>query len=325
VVKAAVVDQLGTTPKYDDFDEPTPRDGNVVATVEAASLKNIDRGLISGNHYGSASLRPPLVAGIDGIARLDGGRRVYTGAVAPFGMMAERTLIYPDRAVDVPAGMDSALAAAIPNPGVSAWFSLEYAAKIRPGQNVLILGATGVTGAVAVQLAKSQFGAGRVVVAGRNTDRLDWLCNVGADAAITIGADDLTGTVAAEHRSHPIDVVIDYLWGAPAQSVLAALGNSDLTTECHATRYVQVGSMAGPTIELPAAVLRSAGVELLGTGIGSVPADAQQRVPTEILPRLFALAASGDLQLTVEPHDLAEVESVWNAAAPSGSRVVLVP
>jgi NADPH:quinone reductase-like Zn-dependent oxidoreductase len=324
-MKAAVVNTLGQSPVYADFADPQPDDGAVVATVEAASLKNLDRGLISGAHYGSAALKLPIVAGIDGVARLDDGRLVYARAIDPFGLMAERTLIDPRRAVELPAGVDAVVGAAIPNPGVSAWFSLEYAGRLQPGQRVLVLGATGVTGAVAVQLAKAQFGAGNVVVAGRNADRLAWLRTVGADDVIALGSEDLAERVAAEHAAQPFDVVIDYLWGSPAEQVLAALGNNDLGTGFHATRYVEVGTMAGPTVSLPGGILRSAGIEICGFGIGSVPPAEQARVTTEVLPALFAMVADGTLHIDARAHPLADVERIWTAPEPAGSRTVLVP
>ena len=324
-MKAAVVNSLGSKPVYTDFVDPEPAEGAVVATVEAASLKNLDRSLIAGTHYASGALTLPGVAGVDGVARLDDGSLVYTGAVAPFGMMAERTLVNTAGAIELPVGIDPVLAAAVPNPGLSAWLSLEYAAKIQPGQCVLVLGATGVTGSVAVQLAKAQFGAGRVVVAGRNTDRLDWLRGVGADDAIRLGTEDLADRVAAEHRSHPFDVVLDYLWGAPAAQVLGALGNSHLGLTYHATRFVQVGAMAGANLELPAGILRSAGIELAGFGTGTVPAAAKARIPTEVLPTLLAMAADGTLQLDAQRRSLQDVEELWDAPEASGTRLVLVP
>lgn len=323
-MKAAVVTTFGQPPRYADFPEPRPTGGTAVGTVVAASLKNLDRGLVSGKHYGSSSLRPPFVAGVDGVARLDDGSLVYTGAVAPYGMMADRAAINPAGAVRLPNGIDPVVAAAVPNPALSAWFSLEYAAKVAAGQNVLVLGATGVTGSVAVQLAKAVFGAGRVVAVGRNTARLDALRTVGADVSIQL-TDDLTERVAAEHERHPIDIVLDYLWGPPAEQVLAALANSSLDGGYHPTRYVQVGAMAGPTIALPAAVLRSAGIEMIGVGIGSVPPQAHARAGTELLPRLFGMVGDGTLRIDVQPQPLSEVEGLWTAAEPSGTRVVLVP
>src|SRR5262249_29607688 len=148
---AAVVEALGQPPVYTDFPEPADRDGAVVASVAAAALTNLVRGLVSGSHYASSGIALPSVAGVDGVAGLADGRLVYTGAVSPYGMMAERALIEPHAAVDVPDGLDAVTAAAAPNPGMSAWASLEHCAQAQPEHHLLVLGATGVTGALAVQ------------------------------------------------------------------------------------------------------------------------------------------------------------------------------
>jgi len=324
-MKAAVVEALGRAPVYADFPEPEECDDAVIATVEAASLTNLTRGLVSGLHYGSSQLALPSVAGVDGVARLADGRRVYGGAVSPYGMMAERTLMDPRGAVEVPDGIEPVLAAAAPNPGVSAWVSLHYAAQVRPEQHVLVLGATGVTGSLAVQLAKAEFRVGRVVAVGRDTDRLEWLRGVGADEVIRLGHDDLTARVAAAHRSRPFDAVIDYLWGEPAEQVLAALGNQGLDAEFHATQFIQVGTMAGPTVNLAGGILRSAAVTLRGVGIGSMPTHVLRQAKQEFLPRLFALLGDGRVQLTTQAQPLARVESLWTQEEPSGTRVVFTP
>lgn len=140
---AAVVNEWGAVPTYTEFPEPQPRDGAEVADVEAAALTNLTRGLVSGKHYASKEIQLPAIPGVDGVARLSDGRRVYTGALGSQGTMAQRTLVDPAGAVEVPAGLDSVTAAAIPNPGVSAWLALSHAAAVTPGAHVLILGATG--------------------------------------------------------------------------------------------------------------------------------------------------------------------------------------
>lgn len=324
-MKAAVVETLGRPPVYADFAEPSARDGAEVATVEAAALTNLVRGLVSGLHFASAELPLPSVAGVDGVARLPDGRRVYSGAVRPHGMMAERTLIDPRGAVEIPDDVDAVTAAAAPNPGMSAWMSLEHCAQARPGHHLLVLGATGVTGSMAVQLAKKTFGVGRVVVAGRDPDRLEWLESVGADEVIRLGDDDLGARVAAAHRIRPFDAVLDYLWGEPAEQVLAALSNNALLASFHATRFVQIGSMAGADITLPAGILRSAGIKLVGLGPGSVPFEVLMRARSEFLPRLFAMVAAGELHLATQRRPLADVEGAWTQREPSGTRVVFTP
>ncbi len=321
-MKAAVVTAFGNAPHYADIDDPV--EDTMTGRVLAASVKNLDRSLVSGRHYGSSGLQPPFVPGVDGVVALPDGRRVYSQSTGPNGMMAECAAVDPARMVVLPSGLDDALAAAIPNPGLSAWFSLEYAAQVQPGQSVLILGATGVTGSVAAQLAKHRFGAGHVVVAGRNAERLAQLRRSGADDTLILG-DDLTAQVASRHAEQPFDAVLDYLWGPVAENTLAALSNAGLTAAYHRTRYVQIGAMAGDPISLPSAVLRSAGVTLTGVGFGSVPTEAQARANGEFLPELFAMAAAGALDIDVVRRPLADVETVWTTPAPAGARVVLIP
>jgi len=324
-MKAAVVKVWGQSPTYTDFPDPVATESAMVADVEASALTNLTRGLVSGNHYASKEIRLPAVPGVDGVARLDDDRRVYTGAIAPYGMMAERTLINPHGAVELPEHVDSVTAAAVPNPGVSAWMSLEHAAAVRPGDHILVLGATGVTGSIAVQLARSVFGAGRVVVAGRDVSRLEWLRTVGADDAIALGNSDLGDRVAAQHAERPFDAVLDYLWGEPAEQALTAMASSHPAAHYHATRFVQIGSMAGPTLNLPAGLLRGNGITLAGVGLGSVPLEVLARARTEALPRLFAMVATGELQLRTKACPLTDVEQAWTAPEPSGTRVVLTP
>jgi NADPH:quinone reductase-like Zn-dependent oxidoreductase len=322
-MKAAVVEAWGHSPVFADFPEPSPREDAVVITVEASALTNLTRGLMSGKHYTSREIQLPAVAGFDGVGRLADGRRVSTGALAPFGMMAERALISPHGSVELPEDVDSVTAAAVPNPGISAWMSLEYGAEIKLGQSVLVLGATGVTGSIAVQLAKSVFGAERVVVAGRNAERLEWLQTVGADDAI--GSDDLGTSVRAMHAERPFDAVLDYLWAEPAETVLTALASRNPSAHFHATRFIQIGSMAGLTMNLPAGILRGNGITISGIGIGSVPPEVLMHTRTEALPRLFAMIAAGELELTTAARPLAEVADAWTTAEPSGTRVVLTP
>ncbi|SLG23647.1 quinone oxidoreductase family protein [Mycobacteroides abscessus] len=324
-MKAAVVHEWGQEPAYTDFPDPQPTGGAEVATVEASALTNLTRAVISGKHYSSKEITLPAIAGVDGVARLANGKRVYSGSLAPYGMMAERTVVYPAGAVEVPEHVDSVTAAAIPNPGISAWLALSHGAAVQPGQHVLVLGATGVTGSLAVQLAKSVFGAGHVTVAGRNAERLDWLRTVGADDAITLGSDDLTEAITARHATRPFDAVLDYLWGSPAEQTLSALAASHPAAHFHATRFVQIGAMTGETISVNASTLRSTGITLAGVGIGSVPPEALQHARTEALPKLFDMVNSGDLQLQTLARPLADIETIWAAKEPSGVRVVVTP
>lgn len=323
-MKAAVVKTWGEVPVYTDFPDPEERAGTVVATVEASALTNLTRGLVSGKHYASREIQLPVVPGVDGVVRLADGRRVWAGGIGG-GMMADRALVDTEGAASVPDSVDSVTAAALPNPGMSAWMALEYAAAIEPGARILVLGATGVTGSTAVQLAKAAFGAGSVVVAGRDPERLTWLRQVGADDVIAMRDEDLASRVEALHTEQPFDAVLDYLWGEPAEQALGALAASHPSTHFHSTRWVQIGSMAGPTTTLDAGILRGTAITVSGLGIGSVPAAVLNRARTEALPQMFQMVADGRLALTTLARPLADVAEAWTGTEPSGTRIVLTP
>ncbi|MGV0773752.1 quinone oxidoreductase family protein [Mycobacterium syngnathidarum] len=324
-MKAALVTEWGNNPVYTDVPEPKPSDGAEVAAVEASALTNLTRALVSGKHYASKEIALPAIPGVDGVARLADGRRIYTGALGSSGMMAERALVEPRGGVEIPEHVDSVTAAALPNPGISAWTALSHAAAVKPGDHVLILGATGVTGSMAAQLAGTMFGAETVVAAGRNTERLEWLRSAGAQNTITLGQQDLGARVAEMHAQRPFDAVLDYLWGDPAAEVLTALAASHPAAHYHPTRFVQIGSMAGPTLPLDAGVLRGTGITLRGVGIGSVPPEVLGRARSEALPRLFEMVATDQLELRTQARLLADIAEVWTGGEPSGTRVVLTP
>src|ERR1700719_3881608 len=265
-MKAAVLHELGKTPRFEDFAEPTAGKEEAVVRVRAASLKAIDRQLASGSHYASPR-ELPVVCGTDGVGELEEGTRVFFGGPRrPYGAMAERTVAPRAFCFSVPAGIDDDTAAALPNPGVSAWLSLTHRAKLAPGETVLILGATGVTGQLAVQIAKV-LGAKRVIGAGRNAWALGRLRELGADATIQLDqpADPLRHAFAGEAGAAGFDVIIDYVWGRPTEALLAAITRPEFAVVTKETRLVQVGESAGPTISLPAAVLRSTSLTILGT------------------------------------------------------------
>ncbi len=322
-MKAAVLHQIGTAPRYEEnFPEPVAKTGEQILFVKAASIKNIDKGIASGAHYSSHATLP-AATGIDGVGLLENGQRVYAGQAT--GFMAEKVIISGSKYIPVPDNIGDATAAALPNPGLSAWFSLAYRAAIQPGETVYINGATGVTGKIAIQLAK-YLGAGKVIALGRNQEILETLTDLGADAIISLAQPEnelkqsLTAIIA---KSRP-DIVIDYTWGRPAELLLEALGGSDLHAEAHRTRYVTVGEMAGPVIRLPSGIFRSAAIELYGIGGGSIPREIMKRVPGEILPLLFELAATGRLKIETEIVRLKDIEQAWNRN-PAGKRLVVMP
>ena len=151
-MRAAVLQALGKLPRVEEFPEPTPGEDEVLIDVSAAALKSVDKQLASGTHFASPR-ELPIVCGTDGLGRLKDGTRVFFGGPRrPYGAMAERTVVRRVQCFPVPNALDDDTAAAIPNPGVSAWLSLKHSAKLATGETVLILGATGVTGKLAVQI-----------------------------------------------------------------------------------------------------------------------------------------------------------------------------
>ncbi|HUI41361.1 MAG TPA: zinc-binding alcohol dehydrogenase family protein [Terriglobia bacterium] len=323
-MNAAVLRALGQAPHFEEFPEPTPGEREALVHVTAAALKPVDRQMAAGTHYASPR-QLPAVCGTDGVGRLDDGRRVlFGGARPPYGAMAERTVAPRAFCWPVPDGVDDVTAAALVNPGLSAWLSLTSRAGLQAGQTVLILGATGVTGRLAIQISK-QLGAARVVAAGRNPQSLASLPALGADAVIALDQSDaeLSAAFAREAGENGFDVVLDYLWGRPTEALLAALTRPDFKPARSArTRLVQVGESAGPSITLPAAALRSSGLEIVGAGSGAIP-------PLDVLQDGFRLlmegAACGELSIDTARVPLAQVESAWEIENPQRRRLVIIP
>ena len=312
---AAVLRTIGKPPRLEQFPEPIPGEGEVLVHVRAAALKPVEKQLASGTHYASPT-ELPVVCGVDGVGYLDDGTRVFFGGPRfPFGAMAERTVVARSRCFEIPEALDDATAAALANPGVSAWLTLTWRAKLAPGETVLVLGATGVTGKLAVEIAKL-LGAGRVVAAGRNEQVLNTLREHGADATIRLDIPDLAEAYA---REAGFNVVIDYLWGRPTEALLAAMTSPEFAVAGRETLLVEVGESAGPTISLPAAVLRSTALTILGTA-GLAPGE----LLVDAFQRVMARAAKGELRIAVERDPLAKIEDVWQRD-PRGQRIVVIP
>jgi NADPH:quinone reductase-like Zn-dependent oxidoreductase len=275
-MKAAIIVGAGKTPIYGDFTEPVARIGEEIITVSASALSHFSKSRSSGSHYSSDG-GFPTVAGADGVGRAADGRRVYFALPeAPYGALAEKSLVRSERCVPVPDGLDDITAAAIANPGMSAWAGLVERARLQPGETVLVHGATGTAGRLAVQLAK-YLGAGKVIATGRNAEELEETKALGADVVIpfTLGALHPFGAkqfekALQEQFAEGIDVVIDYLWGESAKTVIIAIAKA--VDDATPVRFVHVGGASREeNIELPGAALRSSAIMLMGSGLKSVP------------------------------------------------------
>jgi NADPH:quinone reductase-like Zn-dependent oxidoreductase len=310
-MKAAVVTDFTRPPRYQDFADAVPHgEREVVVQVLAAGLHQRVRSQADGSHYTSRG-ELPLVPGIDGVVRDPAGKIRYAILDdTSLGTMAEHTVIELDRSVVLPDTIDPVAVAAAMNPAMSSWVALRRRIDFGAGQRVAILGATGNAGRMAIQVAK-RFGASQVIAVGRDTAKLAELPELGADQTCTF--DQVA--MAAD-----VDLVIDYIWGqATAAAMMEILINRD--DRGRPLTWLEIGAIAGPETPLPAAALRSARVQIVGSGIGSVPG----RDFVEELPKLAEAVAEGTFDIRARAVPLAHVEKVWTSAAGGDVRIVLVP
>jgi NADPH:quinone reductase-like Zn-dependent oxidoreductase len=319
-MNAAVVTSFDEPPHYRRFAVPAPASADeVLADVLAAGLHPRVRSGATGQHYTSSG-RLPMIPGIDGVGRLPDGKLVYFAAADDvLGTMADKAVVDPRRSVELPDGTDVAKVAAAMNPAMSSWVALRRRVPLQPGQTVLVLGATGNAGTMAVQVAK-RLGAGRVIGAGRDLARLEALLPAGADAVVRLTDDADATSAALSTAAAEADIVLDYLWGSPAQQAIMAL----LTARSDRSRtldWIQIGAVAGPTAEIPSVALRSANFRLQGCGQGSV----SPRGYLAELPSLVAEITAGTIAVRTNPVPLSKVEEAWTASETPGERTVLIP
>ena len=317
---AAVVRSFDHPPRYEEFLAPEEAAPNeVTLDVLAAGLHPRVRSAAAGVHYTSTG-DLPLIPGVDGVGRTPDGRRVYFLTTDPTrGSMAERVTTRRSRCIPIPDDVDDATVAAAMNPAMSSWIGLRNRAGLQPGQNVLVLGATGNAGQLAVQIATA-LGAAKVIGVGRDRDRLEALRGHGADDVVSLRGEPADVAAEITAVATDIDIVIDYLWARSAESVLPAVLTGRRQPERPLT-WVQIGSITGPDLTLPSALLRANDLRIVGSGQGSV---ATAGIAAE-LPALMALLATGVLTVNPHPVPLADVETAWTAPTTLGERVVLVP
>lgn len=301
-MKAAVVFDLNEGPIWADFTEPQPAAGYTLIDVRAAAISHVVKGRASGRHY-SFDGTLPFVVGIDGVGMTSDGQRVYFAfPSAPFGSMAQRAPVALQNCLPLPDALDDISAAAMANPGMSAWAALVKRAQFQAGETVLINGATGSAGQLAVQIAR-YLGAKKIIATGRNAQALTALA---ADECINLTADEQTiNAQFATASAGQIDVVVDYLWGRSAELLLPILAK--YTPGDKPVRYVQVGSLAGADIGLNGAVLRAAPLQLMGSGIGSLSMPQLLAATGEMLQA----AVPGHFTIATTPLPLRDVAAAW--------------
>jgi NADPH:quinone reductase-like Zn-dependent oxidoreductase len=317
---AALVEDFSSPPRYREIPPPVPNQGEVLLKVRAAALSNLVRGQANGSHYSSGTTLP-FTPGNDGVGVTEDGARVYfISPRAPFGSMAEYSVV--SRAMTIPLSphIEDAVAAALGNPGLATWGSLLGRAKLQPGEAVLINGATGIAGKQAIQVAK-YLGASKIIATGRDQEALSGLPALGANQTISLSQpkEDLVRSFRSALRESGVQVVLDFLWGPSAEAILAAAAGHGNPEGEPRIRFVQIGSISGNTITLPAGLLRSSGVELLGSGLGSLSSQAI----LQSLSTMFAAESKVRFAIDIDPVPLSKVEEAWTRK--EESRIVFIP
>jgi NADPH:quinone reductase-like Zn-dependent oxidoreductase len=307
-MKAAIVNSFEKPPYYGDIDSPTPRNGEVLVQTQAAAISQLVRVQAAGKHY-SIGKTLPIVPGADGVGLLENGQRVFFAfPKPPIGSMAEVVAVKPELCVSIPDDVDNITAAAIGNPGMSSIAALEYRAHFKPGETVLINGAAGASGRLAIQISK-YLGASRVVATARNPHVESELLELGADKFILLkdNIDELTASFQIEMQNHDINIVLDYLWGQPAECLLKAAANVVTEPNRPRIRFVNIGASAGMSMPISASVLRSTGLELTGSGLGSI---SNQNL-IHCIGKLLEITNPAGLKIDTLSAPIQDIEQVW--------------
>lgn len=317
-MQAVVQHHLGEAPRFTTFHDPEPQDGEVIVRAGAAWIRPTDLA-ISRGHHARTPLALPHVCGRDGIGYLSDGQRVYYRACrAPFGAMAEA--VPADWVVPVPEGIDTTMAAALTGPALTAWMPLAVRADMAPGETVLVLGASGSVGRLAVQAARLQ-GAGRIIAAAH---RVDLLAMLGADALIDLGQPpSMLQHAFATYAADGIDVVLDFVWGETLELLLAALiemGGEPLLDGDRGIRVVSVADRGAGSLMIAPTALRDSRVAMLGCGPANHPPGEEL---TLMLEEIFACMRDGDLVLEADRMPMSEANAAWRLAAEYDRRIVL--
>ena len=313
-MRAGVLRETEQGPVPGEFDEPRAEgEGQVVVELAVAGLNPVDIWIAKGV-MGAPPL--PSVAGREGIGTTPDGRRVYFDSPeAPYGSFAERTLVEEVGLIDVPDGVADEVAVAFGIAGLAAWLGLGWRGGLSDGESVLVLGASGIVGMIGVQAAKLM-GAGTVVAAARNEQRLERARELGADATVTLheGSEALARDFADAAPEGGFDLVIDPLWGTPGVAAIEALARDG--------RSVLIGNSAAGEVELSSRLVRSAQRSLLGHSNFNAPLE----VKGEAFQSMCRHAAAGELEVEVEEHGLDRVEEAWRRQQDSPyAKLVLRP
>lgn len=319
-MKAAVLHEVGGIPRYEDFPDPVAAEGEVIIDVRAVAVENVDKAVAAGEHYASAKYLAelPAIPAFDGIGTLPDGTLVGFGNPRlPYGALAERTVVPEGSFIPIPEGIDPAVATVLGS--AITGMAIKTAAGFVPGETVLVQGATGVAGRLAVKVARL-LGAGRIVATGRDDDQLREVLTIGADTVInTAVSDDALAQAFTDAKADGYDVVVDYLWGRPTEILLRSLVPESFAFP-KPTRVIQIGQAAGAELTLAAESLRTSGVEIYGAAKGLDP-----QAMSEVYGQIVAWTQSGQLTFDVEKVPLTDIETAWQRTDLRGKRLVVLP
>jgi NADPH:quinone reductase len=321
-MRAAVLAAYGAAPHPDERDEPSGTSGAAVVELLAAALNPADLAIASGT-FPAGSPPLPYVPGIEGVGRVvesgrfSPGTRVWVSGrglgVAADGTFSERFTAVDEALYAVPDDADDVVAAAFGQVGLAGWMPLTWLAPVREGETVLVLGATGSVGTVAVQAAKL-LGAGRVVAVGRDPGRLAAVAGLGADETVALGGDDFRERLSAACADAPPTLVVDTLWAEPVEAATAVAGAG--------ARFVHLGQSAGPSATLVSGLVRGKQLQILGYSNFAVPSDALARGYAEVV----AHAAAGRIRLATRVLPLEQIGDAWDQQRGArDAKIVLVP
>jgi NADPH:quinone reductase-like Zn-dependent oxidoreductase len=319
-MKAAVLHEVGGVPVYEDFPDPVAGDDEVIIDVMAVAVENVDKRIAAGTHYASRQYiaELPAIPGFDGIGALPDGTVVGFGNPRPpYGALAEKTVVPKGAYMPIAEGVDPAVATVLGT--AITGMCIKTAAGFVPGESVLVQGATGVAGRLAVRVARL-LGAGRIVATGRDDEQLREVQALGADTVInTAVPDEALAQAYLDAKGDGYDVVLDYLWGRPTEILLRSLVPKSFAFP-RPTRLIQIGESAGAALVVAAESLRTSGVEIYGAAKGLNPQTMQ-----ESYSQVVTWAHSGELTFDVVKVPLSDIETAWQRTDLRGRRLVVVP
>jgi NADPH:quinone reductase-like Zn-dependent oxidoreductase len=321
-MKAAILHSADSVPVYGDFDEPVAGDGTEIVELGPAGTPQDPGGGAPGPHYGGGEVFP-VIPGLNAVARRRGGELVFTASTGapPYGTFAERIASPDAMRFPLPTGARPEAVAAGINPGMASWLPLKARqAELGSLGTVLILGATGISGFLAVQNARL-LGATRVLGSGRSQPGLDRAAAAGAQTASITGDGDADAEALVRLLDgNPPALVLDFLWGTVAEAAFQALARRGLSEDSGDIKYVQIGALAGAAAAVPSSLLRSRKLTISGSGAGSVAAaDIKAQIPAYI-----KLIADGAVHVPFRTFPLSDIGTAWTTSTQAGPRVVLV-